>query len=313
MGRGALARPGPAASEFIRALVCGMPRPRRESAFVKSLSRVYIDETGGTVESAPTPTFLMAGYMSDIDTWAGFSDCWTRVLMEHGVAAFHGFESWKLQEPQRSSLYGSLVSVIERHDVWGFIVRMSIKDHREVVLANLADIHGARMRRLGWDDPYGFMAWKLVLGMLGHYGETAAGHESFQFMLDYYQRFSGYAVRAERWMYALLRARHPDQARWFAGMKMIHLHERPNHIPVQAADFLAWFAQRTLNHSDGFGQPTWERLRHTFYDVEFKRPWLEHFMRSVRNREPWLDELTREVRLSDPQGRKKRRRAGGAP
>jgi hypothetical protein len=80
VGSGALARRGPPASEFIRALVCGMPRQRREGAFLTSLSRVYIDETGGTNVNAPNPTFLMAGYMASVDIWARFSDTWVQAL-----------------------------------------------------------------------------------------------------------------------------------------------------------------------------------------------------------------------------------------
>src|SRR5262249_52344526 len=195
--------------------LCGRPKAARERMVLGVISRAYMDESGGTDDSARLPTKILAGCIAPYDNWTGFSEAWQGVLTRYGVDRYHGYLCNRLEpDPdkpnpfqrldigERNDLQLALARTLAGADPFVFVVRMSIADHGRIVRPALAERSRRAKRSLGWDAPQGFMTSKTIIGVLCHLYEHRTRPLISQYILDWQPESANRTARP-------LRAIHP--------------------------------------------------------------------------------------------------------
>jgi len=108
-----------AASDYIRAMVCGIPQPMRSQRLIAML-KGHFDDSGSDGERPP---FVLAGYVLPIDRWAAFADDWQRELeREPRIKFFHMADAaygdgpfLGIREEFRKCKVRDMLGVIQRH------------------------------------------------------------------------------------------------------------------------------------------------------------------------------------------------------
>lgn len=319
----------PAAGAYVRARLCGMPRALRERMKLMALSRVYMDESGGTDVNAPSPTFIIAGLLADHLSWERFSDSWQIELAKYDVDSYHAFECNRTTEDpeeeksnrfshlgysEKTDMQLALVGLIARHVDMPFVVRMSVADHEILVRPRIEEKSKKAKKSLGWDYPQGFMTSKVIIGLLEHvyehYPECV-----LEYVLDHQERIRDLVDRQKRWMRVFFRMRVPQLGPRFGDIVMPEKDLRYMHVPLQAADLIAWHENLALNHPDGTGREVWNAIHDGLVMRRFDmhRAWLERFMAEIASPDPLTEKMIEAIRLQEETVSGKPKKKGTPP
>jgi hypothetical protein len=125
------------ASDWVLALVCGLPNPARERAPIMTL-KAFVDESG----EGQLPVLVLAGWVSTASRWATFSDEWDVLLHTYGVSALHmtdamtfngEFRGWS--RIRRDEFLTQAQRLVNEHTRSGIAYVLHLKDFAEAARA----------------------------------------------------------------------------------------------------------------------------------------------------------------------------------
>jgi Protein of unknown function (DUF3800) len=230
---------GVPASFAIRSLVSGLPRQQRRERLLLML-QAYIDDSGNTGDS---PVCVLAGYVASVANWEVFSDEWQLALegpprieyfkMSQAMSQRGEFESF--DEPLPDARLGMLKAIMNRHVLAG-VVSMIPSGH-------YTRIFSGKSNPPMFDRPY-FLSFYGIMACLMRFLKSHGVNERIQFIFDE----DSDAERIKRsWDHFVEVA--PDDFRPLLGGRPLHLNEM-THLPLQAADMVAWDVRRQFHEWD---------------------------------------------------------------
>ena len=235
---GELPRRYPNPSEYVRALVSGRNRIRREQSLIAMLSQAFIDESGGVDRTQ----FVLGGYVGSVDAWTSFSDSWQAVLDARSLPPLHmtalrnkkdGGAWYALGESEQHEVLLELVGVVAEHDLRSFIGIVGINDFKARMPTPDSQLH--------WTSPYSFAACLVVGGMVSL--EEVCGREfgQIEVVFDWMQQF----YRDVGWVIEQrVRTSLGDLAPRLGRVCWAGKDNRDRYVPLQAADMLVWHQRR---------------------------------------------------------------------
>lgn len=230
----------PDPSEYVRALVSGRNRIRRERTLIAMLSQAFLDESGGLDKAF----FYLGGYVGNVDLWTAFSDEWQSVLDRHGLPPLHMTElrnnkkggNWlTLDDSQQHEVLMELVGVVARKRPQAFMVRVDMDDFRRRMPA-----HNDAAK---WTYPYGFAACHLVGSIAKMEDVCATEFGAVEVVLDRMRQFD----RSIGWTIEECVRKHLGDLAPRLGRVCWAEKDRDRYVPLQAADMLAWHHRRSTD------------------------------------------------------------------
>jgi hypothetical protein len=224
------------------------------------IEHAFADESGGQ----DTRSFVMAGYLGDVEMWRTFSADWQRALdREPRVPALHmvecerftnGFEV--LDERTRQHKLDLLVAVINKHRPKAFVVQMRCRrDYPAVFRGNLPK----RLTRL--DHPHSICALYAATHITKLCSRVSPPISSVEFFFDWHQQCGHQTKEAfDQEIRPALHVFDPKGAHLLGGIYWPRPEERKSHVPLQAADLLAWHWRRARDYPDGKRRRTYRSL-----------------------------------------------------
>jgi hypothetical protein len=155
-----LGRAGWKASDYIKAVGCGLPsRLYRERHLVAV--RAFADDSGSGGDSR---FFVLGGFMADLPTWEKFSDDWDEALRTTPAIDYFKMseaESLKKQfdrskgwtEQSRDKKIDVLIDIINAYDLFQGSCEVSVEDYDATVGAAIG---GKRFKGV-YEDPYVYL------------------------------------------------------------------------------------------------------------------------------------------------------------
>lgn len=200
--------------------------------------RIYIDESG-THDGSPVVS--VGAYAGRLETWPSFIEDWNRAKAPIGVfhsadcAALKGeFEGWTPAD--RDALVARLLAVLPRYELYGIAMGINLRDLKAELEA-APDLAGAPEAATFFRAPYELsLQWVLhdiierteAVGILDE--PLAIFHEQNDFYAGAMRAFE-FAKRRRQ---------------LHIGPMTIAFVEKKDHVPLQAADVLAYEANKRL-------------------------------------------------------------------
>lgn len=224
-------------SQRMLALVSGLVREDRQNRlFMVAVYQCFVDDS----DAGAGGPFVLAGFVSSIETWAQFADDWRAKLWNakprplayfkaKEAAARRGqFDGWTVAE-RDSLLRDHLLPLIERDALFGIGCLIDNDAYHRVFDKRLAR---------SMDYPY-TLAFYGVMHSLFTVQEQRGFLQPVDFIFDEQGKQAGRALEA--WKHFVEAASPEDRARM--GRKPISGDDKVD-IPLQAADLLAWRMRR---------------------------------------------------------------------
>jgi hypothetical protein len=200
--------------------------------------RIYIDESGTHDGS---PVVAVGAYAGRLETWPAFIEDWEKakgpinVFHSADCGAYQGeFKGWK--EEDRNALVAKLLAVLPRHELFGIAMGINLRDVKEATGAQ-PDLSSTPELAAFFDAPYGMcLQWTLqnIIERTEAVGirkePIAVFHEQNDFHAEAMAAFDFVKRR---------RVSH-------VGPMNIAFVEKDSHVPLQAADVLAYEANKRL-------------------------------------------------------------------
>jgi hypothetical protein len=158
------------ASDFIWALVSGLPKSERERRPIMALQQTFIDDSGSDPNSF---VFVLAGFCATPVQWAAFTDDWVKALaispsldyFKHNEAMgmkgqFDKNRGWT--EQMRDNRLIALTNVITAHIPERFSVAIKHADYKRY-------LHGipVEKRSKNLEDPYFILFYDMMITVAG--------------------------------------------------------------------------------------------------------------------------------------------------
>jgi len=258
------AKSQPNPSEYIRALVCGLPRELRLRRLLVMLQG-YVDDSGSEGTRSP---FVLAGYILPAKEWELFSDDWKSQLeREPRITYFKMMEA--AQRIKQFSGFSEefcrckvkdLLAVIHRHNLDGIYSVLSWNDYREILESSLPE----EMRR-GMRTAYGLLFFNILDTVVFYQRRKQIGPEKVD--LDFDEQ--GEAGEFARMFYPLVKEQSLPEVQAILGRTPTMLDDK-NFVALQAADLLAWSIRREFDCGNQTEQQQW----HWLYEEVDKTVWL---------------------------------------
>jgi hypothetical protein len=223
----------------MRALVSGLPSPRRDSKLLLML-QAYLDDSGS---DGLGPVFLLCGYVTTAKAWARFSDNWQKALDgEPKLEYFKMREAnslrkqfWGWNKAQRDKLLVTLAQIIKRHVLLGISSAVFYED-LEKAKAEYPDIIG----KLKGANHYQLL-FHGAIARVANYYIKAKTKERIEFIFD---EQGVWGLEAILGATAVLPLLNPKERAIIAGPP-IQRNDK-DYLPLQAADMIAWQTRRFI-------------------------------------------------------------------
>ena len=190
--------------------------------------QAYIDH------SCEGGTFVLAGYVSAAEEWTAFSEEWQALLNDQPV-----LKRLEMQEMARSretmERASQFYRAIEKHARIAVSCIISVDELRQAVREFNWPPYMVNLERL--EDPY-FFAWKAIIDMLTQEHASMDLREQVDFVFD--EQAEKDAIRAHWNRYKLPIATETGQ---FTENDPL-FYSAENSLPLQAADFWAWWVRK---------------------------------------------------------------------
>jgi Protein of unknown function (DUF3800) len=219
---------------------------------------VYADESGthdGHGLQPGSEVTAIAGYIADQPNWQRLTRRWNTARREFGIEGpFHVSSYWRNEEP-----YGSWSDAkkkkclskfirIARDNTWFAIGGMVPTKHYDQILA--PEIRDPRLGELGFEHPYHFCFQMLFVRMMEYlnneiderFPRKLGFKEKVAFVFDRQQQFEALATRNFNRIKKII---DPEDR-----LASITYGSKQDHIPLQAADLLAFYTRRILTHQN---------------------------------------------------------------
>jgi hypothetical protein len=229
-------------------------------------SRVYIDESGGP----DTPTFVLGGYIGDVEIWKGFSDEWSEILNREPVMPpLHMTDvtapknGWNLLTPdKRRKRLLALVDVIGKYRPHCVCAEISSEAFRRQVTAKLPPKQELIRDARPLTYLYGYTACVLAAQMVGLEDHINKPLGQITLVFDYQEQFrKEIRHQIENGLRPTLNAHYPHLADRYGGAPLWPKpDERGDFVPLQAADMFVWHRRRCRDHPDGERRPIYRAL-----------------------------------------------------
>lgn len=232
-------------SAHIRALVSGLPAPRRQQRLLYML-QAYVDDS----KSIETPqVFILGGYIAPSEKWEQFSDEWQRVLDMRPPIHYYKFneaerlegEFYAWSEKRRDERVILLRRVIEEFASAEISIRFKIDAHRKAFAS------WGRHHR----NPY-YFATAHLMGVVGRNLEKLGIEpQPLEFIFDNQVIEKGKVI--EGWDWAVKRAR-PNPADLLSKILVNPptFRDDKDVLPLQAADMCAgWWRTFSMDKLNG--------------------------------------------------------------
>ena len=223
-------------SGAIDSLICGLPQSQRLTRKLLMLT-VFMDDSGSDLKP---PFCVIAGYVSDPESWKRFSDDWQcelaanppiRYLKMREAESLRG-EFWGWDSVARERKLLRLAAIIKKHVIGGLGSFVSNRAYGSIVKGYLPSTI---------DHPYWLCFQRIVLDAALVYGQHADGGK-VDFVFD--GQGIGYERRATMMHQAWQDAANSPMEEMMGG---IAFHDDKQILPLQAADMLAWHMRRYLD------------------------------------------------------------------
>jgi hypothetical protein len=219
---------------------------------------IYADESGTHDEHGMqrgSEVTAVAGYITDKRNWERLTRRWNRARKEFGIKGpFHASEYWRNEPPfnqwtdaKKKRCLSTFIK-IARDNTWfavGGMVRT--RDWDEIVAPKYK--HGYK-GGLSLSHPYHFCFQMLLVQFMGYlendidkrFRRRKGFEERVSFVFDRHQQFGKVASSGFQTL-----KKHIDPENRFVSLTF---GSKDEHIPLQAADLLAFYARRILTHQN---------------------------------------------------------------
>ena len=194
----------------------------------------YVDDSG----SSDGNVFVLAGYLSTADEWAGFSEEWKRICdqdpktPDFKMSKTFQLREYKWTEAQRDKRISELASLISQKTEYRVDAMVAWEDYRWIVRGKL---------RREIDSPYFILFYHVMLSV-AHFMDLAGIEGTVNWVFDE-QGLIGKKSRA--WYYEIKNLA-PAALQQRLGGEPIFQHDTQL-PPLKAADMLAWHIHRHRN------------------------------------------------------------------
>jgi hypothetical protein len=237
-------------------LFSGLPSDQRSSRYLVVL-RAFFDDSGRGKES-DSPVFVLAGYAGPVQNFLGFADDWQVIMREEPALAYlkgkeanaldRNFKGWT--EKQRDEKLEKLIGAIRKHDLIALSLTVTYRDFNRVL----------RKPKGLFKNPFG-LAFAYVVAWLMNSAQVKPEREEIELIFD-----QGVITREKTIenAYKGLKWALPKEALdLLVGRPRFEDDKR--HLPLQAADLLAWNVRRDyveqLTNGKRWESPTWTALQ----------------------------------------------------
>jgi hypothetical protein len=227
-------------SDYLKALVCGIPTPLRKNRLFAMLVS-YVDDSGS--EGPEAKVFTLAGFIASFEKWNEFTDEWTSLCQKEPKT-----EDFKMKVAERlkgSNTYwgtGTEQELLERRDSKVMALTEVICKYAQYrISASMAWENYERFARnqvpKNIDNPYIFLFWQLIATIL----QAGEIKEEIEFIFD---EQGGWGSRACDWYETIIPTLPSGAASLIAGQPLFRTDKK--YIPLKAADLYAWHIRRHI-------------------------------------------------------------------
>lgn len=275
------------ASEYIRRLVCGLPRKLRQERLLLMLQG-YFDDSGS---DGTRPPFVLAGYILPAERWEKFSDAWAEELakpprikyfkMREANSASGQF----LMVPQEFILYKvrNLAALIYEHMLHGIDTWLLWDEFRDFDKGVIGPAKG---------QPYSVLFFGIMDNVVEY--QSSFGMFPTKIQLDFDEQ--GSAGRFAIDSYHEMLKECEEQGIELDAKKIIEgtprMLDDVNYPGLQAADMLAWCIRYSLDNKDSWPDSEWGWLcKDLFASIwqgckRFGKPWWDRMKQVLIERGP---------------------------
>jgi Protein of unknown function (DUF3800) len=225
--------------DFVRALVSGLPEPRRSRRLLLMLQG-YIDNSGWDGDS---PAFVMAGYVASEKQWEAFSQDWQAVLdleTPSKLTCLKMAQAYRLKDPN-SQFYGwtekqrderliEFAKTINKHAAVGVVSVIPIEPY--------VQLFKGKFKPMALDRPY-FLSFFGMLIRLLRVAQDAK-EDRIEFFFDTEGGESAALIHEQ---YEVCMAMAPPEVRALSAGPPSFRHDDELN-PLQAADMISWLSRR---------------------------------------------------------------------
>lgn len=245
-----------AASEYIRAMVCGMPQPLRSQRLIAML-KGFFDDSGSDGERIP---FVIGGYVLSIDQWAQFADDWKAELdREPKVEFFHMTDAAQGYGPFigmpwefRKCKVRDMLGVIKKHNPDGLYTWTSWENYRAIVGPEVVGY---------MKNPYMLLYSVIQETILDYQKRKGIFPERIELCFDQQGELGNFA----RMFYLPTKDAMPPEIQQMLGGEP-DIKDDKLVVPLQAADLLAWSVRRR-NDPEFAADDEWEWLHQELHST----------------------------------------------
>jgi hypothetical protein len=212
--------------------LCGIPEPRRSRQALMAM-KAFIDDSGHHGKSI----HLLAGFMARNAGWDSFSAAWQSVLSRHGLPYFKANEAFNLNgcfsgwnADRRDEVTAILAHIIYENVLVGISSSVFLSDYKTPIEGRIAP---------AFDNPYIFLYFNVMYSAFKWQIDNEIC-ESTDFIYD--EQLHEKSKIAD--LFTRFRNNIPSPFRKMLGSRPIYADDKLV-LPIQAADFLAWFRHRT--------------------------------------------------------------------
>jgi hypothetical protein len=190
--------------------------------------------------------FVVAGYISTAERWAAFSREWEEALL-HAVRGKNGKYRFKMSEmaaqPERLARVSVFHDIIQRHAIMGVSFTFDKRDFDRALSRLSVD----NLESILWEDglqPY-FVSTKLFLEQFHKLRLTSPELAELEGPVDFYfDEHSQKKTVIGAWE-RFLQSRPEEEMEIYGPTPRFESDD--DFLPIQAADFLAWWARKWAN------------------------------------------------------------------
>jgi hypothetical protein len=215
--------------------------------------QAFVDDSGSDRQG---PVYLLAGYVSAVESWEKFSISWRKILDEEPSIEYFKmreaesrkgqFEGWL--EDRIDAKIAALIPVIVEHATtriecifWQEHYDAAIKWFLGEMRSKMNPLDFNKIKDL-FEDPY-FLAFDLIMSDYGNRLAAAQSDEIVDFIFD---EQVGQGPRAVKWWRSMCDLGIIAAYEKYFPNEPIHRNEKL-FLPLQAADMIAWQTRRRLD------------------------------------------------------------------
>jgi|GEM_PF-5082919 len=222
----------------LRALACGQsPKARRSRLFL--MLKLFVDDSGN---DAPSPVFVLAGYVATIEQWEAFAVEWQETL---DIEDPRPMRKMRMSDAFQSHSKQSVFYGFSQEQISNRIQKFSVIPAKYlrhgVVCVIPKDLYhryfASQFQHNIFDKPY-FLAFFSIMRDMFHLSD--AGGHNVEFVFDTHEQDKAVLMREFDRFVSLA----PPKIKASIGNSVPDFKSDDEVLPLQAADMLAWHIRR---------------------------------------------------------------------